>query len=189
MEAISAIKLWYIDYTEGAVGIVKRMEKVEQSVNKLWQLWRTEYLQFSTDRTALQRDLRKYRGPHIDEVVLLRDDKVAKYKWKLARVTKLIRRKESRVTSTEVRISSDKISGKRKRDEIRYAVRSVEYLFCLEVPNRLEGDGQERHRANPNLEKEEPEIAAMNIETDGYSAELTDIPKVQNVEAVWWTDL
>lgn len=176
-----------IDFTEQAAGLVERMEKVEQCVNELWQIWQREYLQYLRERSAPQTDLRKYREPKVDEIVLLRDDNIPKYKWRLARVMELIRNKQGRVSSAVVRVSRDTISGKGNKDKIHYCTRPVEYLYRLEEPEELEENDPARTRADQNLEEEEPEVVNMGIETN--KEEIPDIPKNNIKKGLWWTTL
>uniref|UniRef100_A0A0N5ACP3 DUF5641 domain-containing protein n=1 Tax=Syphacia muris TaxID=451379 RepID=A0A0N5ACP3_9BILA len=114
------------------------------------------------ERSPPQKDLRKYREPGIDEVVLLKEPKVPKFKWRIARVMNIIRNKQGKISCVE---------------------RPLESLFCLEVPNDPELSDRLKSKADPNLDEEEPELLALNIESNTSSI------KKNKAAGIFWTSL
>lgn len=101
----------------------------------------------------------------MDEVVILKEENILRAKWKLTRVTKLVRNKQGRVSSVVLRLPQNKISGNGIKGKIKYLKRPIEHIYALEVENDsgVEPGNNVRCETDPNLDREEPELVASCV--------------------------
>lgn len=142
-----------IEFVEDAEVLVRRKTKLEQALNKLWSIWQHEYLQYLreiTIRNNKESKSGRIREPYIDEVVLLEEKNVPQQLWRLARVMRIERNNQGRISSVVVRVSRDKL-----KDKVSYLTRPLECIYSLEIPNlkNEEKDDVIRSKADPIFKK------------------------------------
>uniref|UniRef100_A0A0N5B1N0 DUF5641 domain-containing protein n=1 Tax=Syphacia muris TaxID=451379 RepID=A0A0N5B1N0_9BILA len=152
-----------IEFEEDASKVCKRWDKVEACVKEIWRSWGQEYLQYMRERRTKNHRQGKHvtlREPEVEEIVLVGEKNVPRQKWKLARITELIRNKKGAVTDAKIRLVRSNLEK-----PVQYSKRSISQLFPMELRavQSSQTDVQCRNKADPNLEQERPECVAVMV--------------------------
>uniref|UniRef100_A0A0N5ABQ1 DUF5641 domain-containing protein n=1 Tax=Syphacia muris TaxID=451379 RepID=A0A0N5ABQ1_9BILA len=113
-----------IEFIEDAEVLVRRKNKLEQASNELWSVWHHEYLRYLREitlRNNKKGKLSRIREPYIDEVVLLEKENVPQQLWRLARMVRIEKNTQGRISGVVLRVSRNKL-----RDKVSYITRPLE---------------------------------------------------------------
>ena len=90
--------------SEVQMTIPVRLRRIQESLNRLWITWKEEYIKSLRERPFSQKR-GTFREPEVGEIVLI-EDKVPRFKWKLGRVESMRRGRDGIVRSVSVRVAS-----------------------------------------------------------------------------------
>ena len=90
----------------------KRVSHLEIVIDHYWTRWSKEYLT-SLRNYELYVNKKKVITPSINDIVLVKDDKMPRYKWRLGRVTELIVSRDKQIRSVKLLMGNTRTSIKR----------------------------------------------------------------------------
>jgi len=107
----------------------KRWRRVQHLSNEFWSRWRKEFLQSLQLR---QKWLKPQRDLNVDDIVLIKDDSLARNHWELGRVTRTYPDKDGRVRKVQVTLADPSIDAKGVRvHPPRFLERPIHKLVFL----------------------------------------------------------
>lgn len=149
-----------IEFTDTNGNLIKRLQRIEECLKRFWDIWKRDYLQFLRERCEYVHHQNKFlvfREPRIGELVILEAPNQPRANWKLARIEKIHRNSEGKVTDADLRLPNTRSDG-------NLISRSISKLYPLELQvhqhskdfTPTAGEGLQGDR---NLEVEEPEVS------------------------------
>ena len=113
----------------------KRLRYIEELQNHWWERWRVEYLSELTQNHFHTRGrvTRSANLPKLDDIVLIKDSKIARSQWRIGRVVKLLHAQDGYLRKVEI-----KPTVKRKNDK-RFSetfFRPIQQVVPLEINQR-----------------------------------------------------
>ena len=148
----------YIPTLDSTQSLLQYWRRNQKQLQFFWRKWRKGYLLTLRETLPLEHRGPKSqvrRTPEIGEIVILRDDDLPRRMWKLAKVTELIRGRDSQIRAAKVKLPNKNILE-----------RSINYLYPLEIKS-----------ITPNKEDKE-ELSDSNVEDSS-----TPIKRAAAVEA------
>ena len=105
----------------GDISNGKRVSYLKQVVDHYWKRWSKDYL--TTLRNYEQSYKKDFITPSINDIVLVREDKIPRYKWKVGRICELCYSRDGRIRSVKVVVGGTRSIIKRP----------VNFLFPVET--------------------------------------------------------
>ena len=133
----------------------KRYTYLEKLLKHFWERWTTEYLTSLREFQKHHQNRNRSNIPGVNEIVIIKEDKLPRQQWRLGRIVKLIESRDGNVRAAEVLVGK---TGK-------YIERTVNRLYPLEFSNENIIDIQ-----SPNEDR-------VNIKNKRQSALLADIKR------------
>ncbi|KAL9976996.1 hypothetical protein ACROYT_G014351 [Oculina patagonica] len=114
----------------------KRWRRVQHLANEFWCRWKKEFLQSLQLR---QKWLKPQRDLRSNDIVLIKDDCLARNHWQLARVTKTNRDEDGHVRTVQLLLSDPNITSKGVRTKpVRLLERPIHKLVLLMTSSEAE---------------------------------------------------
>ena len=114
----------------------RRWRRVQHLANEFWCRWKKEYLHSLQLR---QKWLKPQRDLGIDDIVLIKDDCLARNHWQLARVSKINQDADGHVRTVQLTLADPHLSPKGVRlKPLRVLERSIHKLVFLMTGSQVE---------------------------------------------------
>jgi hypothetical protein len=111
------------DETTGRGALIRRWNESQKAQEEFWQTWRHEYLASLRERPAVKFNDRKAVNmfPRPGMVVLIKDEKLPRGRWKLGRIKDINTSHDGNIRSVSLKLANKKI-----------IVRPIRHLYPLE---------------------------------------------------------
>ncbi|PIC47835.1 hypothetical protein B9Z55_007041 [Caenorhabditis nigoni] len=138
---------------------------VKEHVKRFWQVFHRDYLNQNKNFRSIQQTNRAFSNlvkPIVGEVVLLKDDKTPRQKWKTGIITELIEGRDGEIRSVRVRTTLKKKKRNSdptyKQERIQIITRPLQLVIPLEI--------------RPQTETEEVEKVGNKVDSSARKAKI-----------------
>ncbi|CAO4368828.1 unnamed protein product [Caenorhabditis nigoni] len=138
---------------------------VKEHVKRFWQVFHRDYLNQNKNFRSIQQTNRAFSNlvkPIVGEVVLLKDDKTPRQKWKTGIITELIEGRDGEIRSVRVRTTLKK---KKKNSDLTYKQERIQIItrpLQLVIPLEI----------RPQTETEEVEKVGNKVDSSARKAKI-----------------
>ena len=120
-----------VDYSpteDSMMALLNNWKKGQKLLNMFWDMWRKEYLASLRERSLYHKSVKGqvHYAPGLGQVVLIKDESIARGMWKLGRIEKLNKDNDGNIRTSKIYLPNG-----------RYVQRAVNQLYPLEVPDEL----------------------------------------------------
>ena len=134
-----------IDYSpseDSMMTLLNSWKKGQKQLNMFWDVWRKEYMASLREMSSYHKFVKGqiHHIPELGQVVLIREDNIARGMWKLGRIEKLNKDTDGYIRTAKIYLPNG-----------RYVQRSISHLHPLEVPdksnkiNQVSGANEDEH--------------------------------------------
>ena len=107
----------------------KRWRRVQYLTNEFWSRWKREYLQSLQIRNKWNRPQRNLQK---DDIVIVKDDTLARNNWKLGKIVEAYKDEDNCVRKVKLRMSDSNLDSKGKRIQaVTFIERPIHKLILL----------------------------------------------------------
>ena len=86
----------------------RRMKYVQTVISHFWKRWSTEYVTSSREYQRVQNSQKILRTPEVNDIVIIKDDKLPRHQWQLGRVMELIRGRDENVRAVKLMVGKNR---------------------------------------------------------------------------------